>query len=285
MTFLVTGARGKIGRHVVDGLLAAGKPVRASSRDTSTLDVPAGVEAVRIDLEEPDTVGEALDGVDGIFLYTRPRGLDGFLKAAGQAGARRVVLLSSAAVLEPEADTNPIAALHQAAERAVRNSGLAHTVLHPGYFASNALGWAGDIRAESAVHTPYPDARIGAIHEADIAAVAAHVLVHGRHHHDGEALALSGPEPISFREQAAVLADVLGRPIAVRELTPDAARERMVGPGMPAHILEAVLRAWSWAVDKPAPVTGAVEAVTGTAPRTFRQWVLDHRAEFEAPGD
>lgn len=273
MAILVTGARGNVGRHVVAALAATGHEVVASGRDAKTLDVPAGVRTIELDLEKPHT----LEGIHAVFLYTRPAGIDGFVKAAKEAGVRHVVQLSSAATLQKGGEETRLVVLHRTVERALEESGLGYTLLHPGAFAANALGWAPGIRA-GVVEVPYPDARIGAIHEADIAAVAAHLL--GTATHLGRSLELSGPEAISPREQIAVLSDVLGREIAVREIDAETAVAGMTGPFMPEETARAILRSWASALDEPAPVTTTVEDVTGIPPRTFRRWAEDHRADF-----
>lgn len=275
MSVLVTGARGHVGRAVLDALVAAGQDVRAASRDATTLDVPT--PKVSADLEDPSTLDAALDGVESVFLYTRPSGIEGFVKAAEAAGVRHVVLLSSGATLEPASAQSRIAALHHAVERALIAAPFGETRLNPGAFATNVLGWRADI-AEGVVRTAYPDSRTGAIHEKDIADVAAKILVDGSH--VGEALRLSGPEPISFREQAAVLADVLGRPLPVEELTPEQAAERMVALGWQPEVPPEILRAWARTAREPSVVTDVVREVTGNAPRTFRQWAEEHRADF-----
>ncbi|MEU0534399.1 NmrA family NAD(P)-binding protein [Amycolatopsis tolypomycina] len=277
MTILVTGATGHVGRAVLDALVAAGQDVRAASRDAAKLDVPDGVAKVSADLEDASTLEPALDGVSGVFLYTRPQGIEGFVKAAEAAGVRHVVLLSSAATLEPDAAESRIAGLHRAVEEALAAAPFASTALNPGAFATNTLGWRADI-AEGVVRTPYPDSRIGAIHERDIADVAARILIDGSH--DGESLALTGPEPISFREQAEVLADVLGRPLRVEELTKEQAIERMLALGWPSDVPASVLGAWARTTREPSLVTDLVRQVTGNAPRTFRQWAEEHRAAF-----
>jgi uncharacterized protein YbjT (DUF2867 family) len=277
MTVLVTGASGHVGRAVLDALVAAGQDVRASSRDANSLELPDSVAKVSIDLEKPETLEGALDGVDRVFLYARPQGIDEFVKAAEVAGVRHVVLLSSAATLEPHSETSRIAALHRAVEHALAAASFGETLLNPGAFATNALGWARDV-ADGVVRTAYPDARIGAIHEKDMADVAARVLIDGSH--VGEALALTGPEAISFREQAAILADVLGRPLEVEELTPAQAAEQMAALGWPPEVPVEVLRAVERTTREPSLVTDVVRQVTGAAPRTFRQWAEDHRADF-----
>ncbi|KDN18427.1 NAD(P)H-binding protein [Amycolatopsis rifamycinica] len=277
MTILVTGATGHVGRAVLDALVAAGQDVRASSRDAAKLDVPDGVAKVSADLEDASTLEPALEGISAVFLYTQRQGIDGFVKTAEAAGVRHVVLLSSAATLEPDAAESRIALMHRAVEQALAAASFASTALNPGAFATNTLGWRADI-AEGVVRTAYPDSRIGAIHERDIADVAARVLIDGSH--DGESLALTGPEPISFREQAEVLADVLGRPLRVEELTKDQAIERMLALGWPAEVPASVLGAWERTLREPSLVTDVVREVTGHAPRTFRQWAEEHRADF-----
>ncbi|MEU4253392.1 NAD(P)H-binding protein [Amycolatopsis sp. NPDC026612] len=277
MTILVTGASGHVGRAVLEALVAAGQDVRASSRDATKLDVPEGVAKVSADLEDASTLEPALDGVSAAFIYTRPQGIDGFVKAAEAAGVRHVVVLSSAATLQPDAAQSRIAALHHAVERAVAAGSFASTMLNPGAFATNTLAWRADV-AEGAVRTVYPDSRIGAIHERDIADVAARILIDGSH--DGQSLPLTGPAPISFREQAEVLADVLGKPLRVEELTVEQATEQMLARGWPPEVPPSVLGAWARTLREPSLVTDVVREVTGAAPRTFRQWAEDHRADF-----
>jgi hypothetical protein len=41
-----------------------------------------------------------------------------------------------------------------------------------------------------------------------------------------------------------------------------------------------MLSAYAAAVDQPALVTSTVEEVTGRPARTFRQWAIDHAADF-----
>ncbi len=277
MTILVTGASGHVGSRILDALLAEGVDVRASSRDAGKLHVPDYVRRVNIDLERPETLEGALDGVVSAFVYARPQGAEGFVRAAEAAGVRHVVLLSSAATRDPDFATSRITAIHRAAEDALAAASFAVTTLHPGAFATNTLGWAADI-AEGVVRQAYPDSRVGAIHQHDVAAVASRVLLDGSH--AGESLVLSGPAPISFREQAETLADVLGRPLAVEELTPDQARERLQYFGLVPEVGDEIIRAWHKTTREPAPVTDVVRQVTGTEPRTYRQWAEDHRDCF-----
>lgn len=65
---LVTGATGNVGRHVVSQLLHTGAAVRALTRNPDSAGLPSGVEVVRGDLSDPNTLEACLKGVDAVFL-------------------------------------------------------------------------------------------------------------------------------------------------------------------------------------------------------------------------
>ena len=48
----------------------------------------------------------------------------------------------------------------------------------------------------------------------------------------------------------------------------------------PAWVADMLLSAYAAAVDRPALVTSTIEEITGTPARTFREWTVDHRADF-----
>lgn len=177
MTTLVIGARGGIGRHVLDQLLAAGEPVRASVRDDRAgADLPATAEVVTADLTRPEMLLPALDGVRRVFLYAPPSGAEHFAAAAAQAGVERVVLLSSGSILLPGMKHNAIAAEHRAVEDALTAADLPWTPVRPLVLASNTLRWAESIKSGDAVSLVYPDAVTAPVHERDVAAVAVAAL-------------------------------------------------------------------------------------------------------------
>lgn len=122
MTTLVTGSRGKVGAALIQLLHDRGAPVRAASAAPEKLELPAGVEAVKLDLKDPATFPAALTGVTSVFLYAEPSHIDAFLQQAEAAGVQHLVLLSSSSVLAPGAADNAIAASHLAVEQALAAS-------------------------------------------------------------------------------------------------------------------------------------------------------------------
>ncbi|MFD0395283.1 SDR family oxidoreductase [Streptomyces nogalater] len=173
MTVLVTGATGNVGRHVVTGLLAAGRRVRALTRTPDRSGLPGGAEITGGDLTRPETYERMLDGVEAVYLFPVPETAAAFAGAARRAGVRRIVVLSSDSVTDGT-DTGG----HRRVELAVEDTGLEWTHVRPGEFALNKVTlWAPSIRAEGVVRSAYPDARVAPVHEADVAAVAVTALL------------------------------------------------------------------------------------------------------------
>jgi uncharacterized protein YbjT (DUF2867 family)/ketosteroid isomerase-like protein len=274
MTILVTGATGNIGRHVVAGLRERGATVRTLSRfPGQDLGKDPGKETVTGDLTDPDTLHDALSGVDSVFL------LWPFMSAAGAPAvldviarhARHVVHVSALSVRDDQpAEQNGV---WGQVEAAIRASGLAWTFLRPGGFATNTLQWAGAIRAGVPVRMPYPKAARSLIHERDIADVA--VLALTQDGHTGRAYGLTGPEVLTQAEQAHILGAVAGRPAVVEEIGAEEARADMLA-WADESFADAALDYWRGLVDNPEPVTSTVEELTGHPARTFTQWALDH---------
>jgi uncharacterized protein YbjT (DUF2867 family) len=179
------------------------------------------------------------------------------------------VLISSGAVVDDQ--PNPVAALHAAAEHAVRESGLAWTILRPRWFAANSLWWAPAIRAGRPVRGAYPEAVTAPIHEADIADVAVEALTGTGH--DGATYLLTGPEILTQAEQIEVLGAKFER------ITPEQARDELLR-SVPAAIADTLLAQQAGLTARDIRLSGDVEAVTGHPPRTFRQWAGEHRAAF-----
>src|SRR3954471_17268438 len=136
MTILVTGATGNVGRNVVDLLLEAGEQVRVTSRNPQSVDLPAAVDVHAADLTDPQSYVAPLSGVDKVFLYAQPSGVDGFVEVAKSAGVKHIVLLSSMSADPDQPHDNMISQMHLTVEAALEKSGIAWTFVRPGGFAT-----------------------------------------------------------------------------------------------------------------------------------------------------
>ncbi|MDQ7809128.1 NAD(P)H-binding protein [Amycolatopsis sp. A133] len=283
MRILVTGATGNIGRHVVAGLVGAGRRVRAMTRTTQDLH---GVEVVTGDFTDPSTWPSALAGVTRMYVFSRvPPEL---VAQAAEAGVRRFVVHSAAAAgfpprgrataLDRHLEEERVA--HRAVEASVEATGAEWAHIRPGLLAINTLAWAPRVRAERVVREPYPSAGYPVVHEADVADVAVAALV--TDDHVGQALTITGPAKVTQVEQVAAIAAAIGEPVRLDELSPEEARVQWLADGCPAGYLDWRLELLADARegDGALPPTDTFERVAGRPPRTFAQWAIDHAADF-----
>jgi uncharacterized protein YbjT (DUF2867 family) len=274
---LVTGATGNVGDALVHALLARGRPVRAVARNPATAAFPDVVDVVAADLAVPGTMSAALAGIRQVFLLGG-FATTGLLRTLRSAGVEHVVLLTSRCVIGGRPD-NAVTRMWLDAEAAVRDSGVPWTILRPSGFHSNALRWLPQLRQGDIVRAPWPDVAIASIDPADIAAVAATVLIEPGHR--GTAPTLSGPEPLTPGEQVAALAAVLRRPLHYEPLTDADARTRMQADTPPAFV-DAFFRFFTDGEFDDSGVVATVHELTGRPPRTFEAWARDH-AQALAP--
>jgi uncharacterized protein YbjT (DUF2867 family) len=287
---LVTGASGHVGGELVGQLAAAGHPVRALVREPGR---PAGgplaqpgVQLSLGDLNEPDTLAGSLAGVTGLFLLGGFPDMPGVLAQARAAGVRHVVLLSSRSVMGGDPG-NAVVAMHLAGEAALRESGLAWTVLRASGFMSNTFEWLPQLRAGDVVRGPWADVPVAVIDPHDIAAVAARVLTNTAltmpglpgTGEEGHSIPLSGPEALRPADRAGILGPVLGRPLRFEGQTDAEARAEM-SRTVPAKYVDAFFRFFSDGEFDDSPVLGTVDDVTGRPARTFKEWATAHAAEF-----
>ncbi len=271
MTILVTGATGTVGRHVVAHLLDAGQNVRALTRNPEKANLPAEVEVVQGDLTDVASFTRAVEGVTAVHMIN----IDGTRNIMLENGAELVAQMSAAGVRRVTVllggERGPLG-------DALEASDIEWTLLVPVEFMSNAFWWTGEIRNEGVVREPMGDRKTALIHEGDIGAVAATVLVHGGYH--GHSLTLTGPEVLTPRRMTGIIGDTIGRDIQFVELTSEQARERWKAAGFSEQDIEFFEWAFYNTPEIGYTVVGTVEQVTGRPARSFRQWVSENAAAF-----
>lgn len=248
---LVTGATGQQGGAVARALVAAGTPVRALVRDPGSANARAlaglGVQLVRGDLDEPESLKPALDGIRGLFSVQTPdfTNLGGdteidractLAAAAAAAGVPQIVHTSASGatrIIDEERWGSFVGHAFRVktlAEDALRDAGAASTtILRPSAFMENFL-------APSYFYAPGSAERLlvgydldvpqAFVAVADIAAAAAAAFADPARF-DAVELELAS-ERISLHAAAATLTRVWGRPITLPE-----SREAAIADGLP----------------------------------------------------
>ena len=236
-TYGVTGATGKLGRLVLDELLAlvpAGEVV-AFGRETARLAdfAERGVIVRAMDYDAPEAMAEALTGVDRLLLISgsalgqRPRQHGNVIEAAKEAGVSYIAYTS---ILR--ADTTPIrlGAEHRASEELLAASGIPHDLLRNGWYNENYMASLEQQVASGLITGAQGEGRISSAARADLAAGAAFVLVNGK---GGEIYNLAGDNGWTMTEFAAELGRQTGRTIRYRDMSEDDYAQSLREAGMP----------------------------------------------------
>lgn len=270
---LVTGATGNVGSEVLKLLTENGQPARGLVRSPRSL---PGAEAVVGNLDDAASLKAAAEGARGVFLLGGYADMPDALTVFREAGVEHVALLSSRSVAGGQ-ESNAVTGMHMAAERAVRESGLAWTFVRASGFMSNTLKWVPQLQAGDVVREPFADVPIAAVDPHDIAAVAATALTENGH--EGQAYAVTGPAALLPADRLRILARLLGRELRLEALPDDVAREEM-SRTTPAKYVDAFFRYFVEGEFDDSAVTTTVHDVTGREPRTFADWAGVHAEAF-----
>jgi uncharacterized protein YbjT (DUF2867 family) len=281
---VVTGATGNAGSEVVRALVARGGRVRAFVRDPGAARQKLGenVELTVGDFADPGSVRAALDGADALLLSCAddPRRVSwetAAIDAAAAAGVRRIVKLS-AATAEPG---SPVAFWdwHGQVEQHLRAFGAEWVILRSGWYMSNLLAAAPRVAAEGRLYAPAGEARIAMIDPRDVGAVAAAVL--SSPGHEGQTYLLTGPRAITYAQVAAELSAATASQVEFVDVPGDAARQAMIGDGMPGFVAEQIVTMFGrLRQGVAAQVSQDFEMLTGSAPRDFACFARDHARLF-----
>jgi NAD(P)H dehydrogenase (quinone) len=282
---LVTGATGMFGSRIARGLLDANQQVRALVRDRSRGEQleASGAELAVADMDHPETLPQALEGVQRVFLVSpmddridqRERAVT---QAAKAAGVELVIKLYGAVKHHGQS----LDRLHLASIDALRESGLTWALLSPNsVMETSLLSQADSIKRTGAMWGCAGDGKVGLI-AADDAATAGVALLTGNPEPE-RSYEVTGPEALSMADVAERLTTVLGTQVAYNDMPEDAFRELLVAQaGMAPEEVEITVLAHlrAWRRGDADLVTDTVTELTGQAPLSVEAWLRQHRPAF-----
>jgi uncharacterized protein YbjT (DUF2867 family) len=278
---LVTGATGKVGSEAVRLLRQRDLPVRAMVRDPAKAEPLAadGAELARADLDVPGTIDTALAGVDTVILVSPgvPAQELNVVASAVRQGVKYVIKVTSNASAD-----SPIARRRSQAEieAGLAASGLAHTLLRANAFMQNTLALAPAIKRTGGFGSSAGAGRVGMVDARDVAAVAAEVAS-APQAHAGRTYRVTGPALISYADVAAVLSEVLGRPVGYRPASFAEDRAAMIQAGLPEPVAEMNAQAFSLIAEGDAAwLSEDVPTLLGRPARSFAQFATDFAPAF-----
>jgi len=229
---LVVGATGKQGGAVVQALAKKGYKVRALTRNPSSKTAiglhNSGVEIAVGDTTHPDSLENAIRGVDVVFAMTTPfhndheneisQGIN--MVDAAKAGGISHLIFSSVASADKRTGIPHFETKYKV-EQHIAESGIPHTVIGPVAFMENFIQpFAIPNLAKGKIARGLPASRtVQLIALEDIGSFAAFVIER-RESFLGKRIDIAGDE-LTGDQAAAILSKVIGKPIKYEAFPPD----------------------------------------------------------------
>lgn len=285
MEILVLGATGNTGSEVVKQLKEAGADfgIMARSADAANK-LGLNPNQVRVsNYDDVEAMTKALEGVKKIYVAmpvhpSNQQWIENTVAAAKTAGVELIVKLSG---MGAKADAgSEIIRTHVLTDDIVKESGIAYTIVQPNSFFQNLYGSLPTINAMGQFFLPLAQAKQSVIDIRDVAAVIVTALTQSGH--ENQTYLISGPEALTFAEQAAILTEVSGKQIDYIAVPQEAAESAMKEAGLDNWTAEKLAEIMAWFGEGHyAYVTDTVEQVTGQKPRTFKVFAKEFAAVVE----
>jgi uncharacterized protein YbjT (DUF2867 family) len=275
-----------IGSLLTEALIARGAEfsmMQRSGDSGSRVAGKPGVTSTEGDFDDPASLRGALEGVDRAFLLTNSTERTeaqqiAFVEAAQAQRVGQVVYLSQLAA-DPQSPDRFLR-YHGAVEAALRNSTVGWTFVRPNLILQAYLPFAPAIAA-GVMQAPIGDAAVSVVDARDIAAVAAAALTEDGH--VGKTYTVTGPAAVTHAEIATELGDAVGRTVRFESIPPEAFLAALTGAGMPEWQAEGLVEDYAhYDRGEASAVSPDVAQVTGTSPRSLRDFAHDYSDAFQS---
>jgi len=284
---LVIGATGNTGSGIAQGLLARGDRVRALVRDPEKGDALRrnGAQVALGDLDDPRTLAPSLfEGVTDVYFCTwnGPTALDQWrnFRAALRAAGSSPRIVRGSAFGAPQ---SRIIQQLEAADRDLRESGLRWTILQPTFFMQNTRMTAPTVKAQGAIYWDWGNGKAGIIDVRDIVDAALGALAAPEGQFDGQSFVLTGPASIGFADIATAIGRAIGKDVTYVPVPHEAAKEAMVGMGLPEWVAEGYVELnMGFENNFANTTTDGVRTLAGHSPRSFEQFARDFAGVWQA---
>lgn len=279
MTILVLGATGNTGTEVVKQLKAQAIPFVIMVRsEANATDLALHPHQIRLgNFDDVASLTHAMQGVDAVYLAmaahpNNQKWVANVLAAMQASGARHLVKLSGMGARKDAG--SDIIRTHAITDEMVKASGVSYTLIQPNSFYQNLFGSLASIKAIGKFFLPLADAKQSVVDVRDVAAVAVAALT--KPGHEGQTYLLSGPQALSFTEQAQILSRLAGQPIEYVAVPQQAAEQAMKEAGMDPWLAEKLAEILAWFGQGHYDyVSDDVAKVLGRPARSFEQFASE----------
>jgi NAD(P)H dehydrogenase (quinone) len=173
----------------------------------------------------------------------------------------------------------PFAPDHYETEQALTKSGLPHTILRVSWYAENLLRSLPSILSTGKWHSSAGEGRVANIARDDVARAAAAALIKA----PGGRFDLTGPELLTTRQIAAIVAEVFAKPVEVVPVSDEQLLAGLVAAGVPKPFAElGVAFDANTRAGKIDLISDAVAKLTGKPPASLRDVLAANKSALAA---
>jgi NAD(P)H dehydrogenase (quinone) len=236
MSIVIAGATGKLGGLAAGSLIRRGVApgdIIAAGRNTDRLAEHAakGLRTARIDMDDRASLDRAFAGATSLLLVSvngNPRRVEQHRDAIESAAAAGIGLIVYTSFLR--CDSNSMHPDHCATELILRDCGVPHVILRNGSYFDFCTRRIPFFREHGRITGAAGDGLMGAVARADLADVAAAVVLSPGT--TDVTYELAGDQPFTMTEFAAELSRQTGQDIPYVNMTIDDYIADLVGAGM-----------------------------------------------------
>jgi NAD(P)H dehydrogenase (quinone) len=280
----VSGANGQFARAVINNIVAAGRggSLAVGTRDVNSVFVRElvnrGVSVREADFRRPDLMRRALDGVaKALFIPTYDSNSERLqqnrnaIEAAQAAGVKHVVYASFLRAESQRVEHSRL--VHFPTELAIRDSGLAFTLLRHALYADILVGDLQDTLRSGLLHRPGGAARCAYIAREDLGISAAQVLM--RDEPSGRVFTETMDQTYAGDEVASLMSDVFGKSVRFQPVpAADWPRYMTENWGVPPELSKSTIGTMeAVAAGEFDVVSPDYREITGRSARSMRQFL------------
>ncbi len=251
MKIAITGSTGKLGTYVVNMLkdrMPAENIIALARRPEAA--AKFGVEVRTADYDKPDTLNQALRGVDILLLISanemgkRANQHQNIIEAAKNQNIKRIVYTS---LLHADKTTINLGLEHLATEKMIKESGIPYTILRNGWYTENYTASVPGAIAGGAFAGCAGDGKLSLAARKDFAEAAVAVLT--SEGHQGMIYELAGDVVYTLEDLANEISRQTGKEIPYRNMPEHEYSSMLKGFGVPEGFA-AMLAAWDISASK-----------------------------------
>jgi uncharacterized protein YbjT (DUF2867 family) len=282
-TILLTDPTGTVSNAIINRLASSGRNIIRGAVDTKVkVDKLKHVhEIANIDYTRPETIADALNNIDRLFLRIPPSVemvdiSSNFVEGAKKNGVKFIVKLSTmGADLEPGYTSGR---LHREVEKIIEESGIPFAFLRPNSFMQSFITRSSQtIKNQNGIYLPAGDEKISLVDARDVAAVTAEVLTNNGSQHINKVYDITGPEALSHSQVAEILSKETGRRVSYVNISEEDLRKWMKEMSVVDWSIDNALELFRmYRSGYRSQVTTVVQQLTEQKPTSFSQFARNY---------